>query len=103
MVIELATVTVAAGQQQEFGDAFGIAQQHLSRAPGCRSYQLLRCLEQPDRYVLQIEWDTLKSHTEVFRNSSAYQAFRELIYPFYIATPEVLHYEALQLPSISSV
>ncbi|MBV9389471.1 MAG: antibiotic biosynthesis monooxygenase [Chroococcidiopsidaceae cyanobacterium CP_BM_ER_R8_30] len=103
MVIELATVAVVEGQQQEFEQAFSIAQQYLTGATGYRSYRLLRCLEQPNRYVLQIEWDTLKSHTEDFRNSSAYQAFRQLVYSFYAGTPEVLHYEVLQLPSISSV
>ena len=97
MVIEIATMTVVPGRESEFEDAFRQAQRYLRASPHCLSYQLMACVEQPNRYVLYIRWDSLEGHTEAFRGSADYQEYRALIYPLYDAPPEVLHYREIAL------
>ncbi|MGI8827291.1 MAG: antibiotic biosynthesis monooxygenase family protein [Chloroflexota bacterium] len=92
MVIEIAVITIVPGQEKDFEVAFEKARAYLAASPGCLSYQLTRCIEHPTRYVLRNEWATLADHTEVFRGSDAYQAYRDLVYPYYGAPPDVLHY-----------
>jgi len=99
MVIELATITVIEGQEAAFEAAFATAQRYIAESPHSLSYALTRCIEHPSRYVLRIEWDTLKGHTEAFRGSAAFQEYRALLYPLYAAPPEVVHYNHVSLPA----
>lgn len=99
MVIELATITVAEGQETAFEAAFAVAQRYIAESPHSLAHMLTRCLEHPSRYVLRIEWDTLEGHTEAFRGSAAFQEYRALLYPLYAAPPEVVHYNQVSLPA----
>ena len=56
------------------------------------SLRLLRCLEQPSRYLLLIEWATLEAHTVGFRGSPLYGRWRELLHHFYDPFPTVIHF-----------
>ncbi|GAC1630889.1 MAG: antibiotic biosynthesis monooxygenase [Chloroflexota bacterium] len=101
MITEIATLTITPGREAEFETAFCAAQQYLADSPHCLSFQVLRCVEQPNRFVLRNVWDSLEGHTELFRGSPAYQEYRTLIYPLYAEPPEVLHYEDVPLPALS--
>jgi heme-degrading monooxygenase HmoA len=98
MVIEIATITVSEGQEAAFEQAFGVAQRYIAASLHALRYQLTRCIEIPNRYVLRIEWDSLEGHTEGFRASAAYQEYRALLYPLYAQPPEVVHYRQVPLP-----
>lgn len=98
MVIEIATITVAAGREAEFESAFGAAQRYIAASPQVIGYALTRCIEHPSRYILRIEWHSLEGHTEIFRGSPAYQEYRALLYPLYAGPPEVVHYTEVALP-----
>jgi heme-degrading monooxygenase HmoA len=63
--------------------------------PGFRSLKLDRCVEQPSRYLLLVEWDRLEDHTEGFRGSREYEMWRDLLHRFYDPFPAVEHYEPL--------
>jgi heme-degrading monooxygenase HmoA len=72
----------------------------LSKANGFKRYELRRCIESPDRYVLLIEWETLEAHTIGFRQSPAYAQWREIVGPFFAQAPFVEHFELVAaLPS----
>jgi heme-degrading monooxygenase HmoA len=93
MVLEHAVLEVGPGREAAFEDAFGQAQAIISNASGFRSLRLSRCLEQPNRYLLLVEWERLEDHTEGFRGSVAYQEWRRLLHHFYEPLPTVEHYE----------
>jgi heme-degrading monooxygenase HmoA len=63
--------------------------------PGFRSLALDRCIEQPKRYLLLVEWERLEDHTEGFRGSPQYGTWKELLHHFYEPFPVVEHYEAV--------
>jgi heme-degrading monooxygenase HmoA len=92
VVLEVAVLSVRAGQGAAFEAAFREARAILAASAGHRRHELRRCLETPDRYLLLVWWDTLESHTEGFRRSPGYERWRRLLHPFYDPFPEVEHY-----------
>jgi heme-degrading monooxygenase HmoA len=95
MILEHALLDVSGGREREFEEAFGRAKNIIAGASGVRSVRLERCLEQPNRYLLLVEWDTLEDHTEGFRGSAAYEEWRKLLHHFYDPFPTVTHFEAV--------
>lgn len=92
MILEHALLAVKPGEEQRFESAFAQAQQIIAGMPGYLSHQLQRCIEEPGRYLLLVEWERLEDHTEGFRQSPRYQEWRALLHHFYDPFPEVLHY-----------
>ena len=95
MILEVAALDVRPGQTDDFEEAFSEAQQIIASMPGFQRHELRRCIENPNRYLLLVEWDTLESHTEGFRKSAQYQRWRQLLHHFYDPFPVVEHYEAV--------
>jgi heme-degrading monooxygenase HmoA len=91
-VLEVAVLDVRPDETGAFEDAFREAQALLASSPGYQRHELRRCVEQQDRYVLLVWWDTLESHTEGFRGSPAYERWRALLHHFYDPFPTVEHY-----------
>lgn len=92
MVLEVAILNVRAGESEAFEAAFREAQRIIASIPGYQRHELRRCLEAQDRYLLLAWWDTVESHTVGFRESEAYQRWRELLHHFYDPFPVVEHY-----------
>ena len=95
MILEVAILDVKPGQQADFESAFNEAQTIISAMPGYLSHQLQRCLENSDRYILLVNWQTLEHHTRGFRESAEYQRWRELLHHFYDPFPQVEHYQTV--------
>jgi len=93
MVLEHAVLEVVPGQAAAFEEAFATAKTLISAAAGFRSLRLSRCVEEPNRYLLLVEWERLEDHTSGFRGSTAYQEWRSLLHHFYDPFPTVDHYE----------
>jgi heme-degrading monooxygenase HmoA len=95
MIFEHAVLQVRPGESDAFQDAFAEASPIIASMPGYRSHQLLRCIEDADRYLLLVEWDRLEDHTQGFRGSPEYQRWKALLHHFYDPFPEVGHYTKL--------
>jgi heme-degrading monooxygenase HmoA len=93
VILEHAVLEVITGEEQAFEEAFAEAKAIIASMPGFRSLRLERCIEQPSRYLLLVEWDRLEDHTEGFRASPDYETWRGLLHRFYDPFPEVDHYE----------
>jgi heme-degrading monooxygenase HmoA len=100
MILEVAVLDVRPDQTKQFETAFREAQKIISSMPGFLRHELRRCIEDPHRYLLLVDWDSLESHTEGFRGSAEYQRWRELLHHFYDPFPTVEHYE--KVPGASS-
>ncbi|HLN15157.1 MAG TPA: antibiotic biosynthesis monooxygenase [Acidimicrobiales bacterium] len=92
MILEHAALDVVPGREEAFVRAFGRAKHIIGGSPGFVSLRLERCLEQPGRFLLLVEWATLEDHTEGFRGSPAYEEWRSLLHHFYDPFPVVEHY-----------
>lgn len=92
MILEVAILDVVPGQESEFQASFAKAQAFLSIMSGYISHDLRRCIENPARYILLVQWEKLEDHTEGFRGSAAYQEWKSLLHHFYEPFPVVEHY-----------
>ena len=96
MILELADIRIHPGKGSEFDAAIqrGIAEM-ISGAKGFRGFKVNKGIESPERYILQIFWDTLENHTVDFRESAAFPAWRAIVGPFFAAPPVVEHFTLL--------
>ena len=92
MMLEHAILPVKAELSEAFEAAFRDAVPLIAGMPGFHNLRLARCIERPDHYLLLVEWARLEDHTEGFRRSPEYTAWRELLHPFYDPFPLVEHY-----------
>lgn len=92
-ILEVAILQVIPTQTDAFEHAFAQAQRIISRSPGYLSHELQKCLEKPSQYILLVRWEKLTDHTEGFRQSAAYQEWKQLLHHFYDPFPTVEHYE----------
>lgn len=95
MVLEHAVLEVIPTEEADFESAFAEARKIIAGSPGFRSLRLSRGVEQPHRYLLLVEWDTLEAHTEGFRGSPGYQTWSQLLHHFYDPFPTVEHYRSV--------
>jgi heme-degrading monooxygenase HmoA len=98
MILEHAVLQVRPGQPAEFESAFAKASPIIASMKGYHSHQLLNCVEDADRYLLLVEWETLEDHTVGFRGSPEYQEWKALLHHFYDPFPTVDHYRPLEAP-----
>ena len=93
MILELADIRIQPGQQAAFDEAIARALATvISKAKGFKSFSVNKGIENPERYVLQIQWETLENHTVDFRGSAAFADWRAIVGPFFAAPPVVEHF-----------
>lgn len=93
MIVERALVAVRPGSGPAFEAAVARGAPHVAGSIGFRSLSLHRGIEQPDRYLLLIEWDSVEDHTVGFRGSEAFTRWRAEIGPYLDGDPDVEHYD----------
>ncbi|MCX3266034.1 antibiotic biosynthesis monooxygenase family protein [Pedobacter agri] len=92
MILEVAILNIQAGLSADFEKAFKEAQKIIASMDGYISHQLKKCLEETDKYILLVNWETLEAHTEGFRGSTEYLDWKKLLHHFYEPFPIVEHY-----------
>ncbi len=94
MILELADIRIHPGHNAAFEEAIarGIATV-IGRAKGFKGAKVNRGVESPERYVLQVFWDTLEDHTVAFRGGPLFAEWRAIVGPFFAAPPVVEHFE----------
>ena len=94
MILELADIRIHPGQQAAFDEAIERGLKTVaSRAKGMQGFKVNKGIESPERYILQIFWDTLEDHTVGFRESPLFAEWRAIVGPFFASPPNVEHYE----------
>lgn len=95
MILEAAVLNVRFGEEDAFEQAFRSASPLIASASGYLSHRLQRCVETKGRYLLLVQWETMEAHTIGFRQSAAYQQWKQQLHHFYDPFPIVEHYESL--------
>jgi heme-degrading monooxygenase HmoA len=94
MILEVADIRIRTGQQTDFEKAVQIALATVfPKAHGFQHHSFHRCIESPDRYVLQLTWETLEDHTVAFRGSPLFTQWRAMVGDFFAQPPHVEHFE----------
>ena len=96
MILEIAEIRIAPGQQAAFDEAIQRGLTTVaSQAKGFRGWKVNKGIESPERYVLHIFWDTLEDHTVGFRGGPLFSQWRAIVGPFFAAPPVVEHFTLL--------
>lgn len=92
-VLEVAILDVKASHSKAFEAAFNEAEKYIMDTKGYISHELKACIENSNRYILLVNWETLEAHNKGFRESDNYQHWKELLHHFYDPFPVVEHYQ----------
>jgi heme-degrading monooxygenase HmoA len=96
MILEIADIRIHPGRQAEFDEAIQRGLRTvIGQAKGFNGYKVNKGIESPERYILQIFWDTLEDHTVAFRQSPAFAEWRAIVGPFFAQPPVVEHFSLL--------
>ena len=95
MILEVAQLNVRPGQASSFELAFEEARSIISARDGFISLELQRCIEDDNKYILLVNWETLENHTVGFRESTEYLEWKRLLHHFYDPAPTVEHYASV--------
>lgn len=93
MILEVATLNIKKGLCADFENNFKKAESIISSMKGYISHQLKKCIEEDNKYILLVNWETIEDHEIGFRHSDAYQEWKALLHHFYEPFPTVEHYK----------
>lgn len=93
MVLEVAILEVKQGHAVAYEKSFKKASKIISAQKGYISHELKKCIEQSDKYILLVQWETIEDHEIGFRQSESYQEWKQILHHFYEPFPVVEHYQ----------
>ncbi|MDT0344635.1 group II truncated hemoglobin [Streptomyces litchfieldiae] len=91
--VEYIRYRIPTGGGPAFEEAYRRAAVPLAAAPECVDFELTRCVEEPESYILRIRWTSVEAHLEGFRRGEHFGAFFAEIRPYVSAIEEMRHYE----------
>ena len=94
MVIEQALFHIIDGQQMAFEKKFYELSDIFRNARGCEKFKLIRGIENPQNYVLQIYWTDLATHIDVFMKTDEFRHWFIAMKPFLARKIDMQHYES---------
>ena len=95
MILEVAILNIKEGAEIDFENDFKNASKFISAIKGYLNHSLSKCIEQKNKYLLLVNWDTLNDHTIGFRQSNEYLEWKRLLHPYYDPFPIVGHYDTI--------
>jgi quinol monooxygenase YgiN len=94
MVIEYIRYTIPQEHGPALEAAYRKAGTSLDASEHCFGYEISRGIEEPEHYVVRIEWDSLEGHERGFRSGPGFADFFAAVKPFFDQITEMRHYEA---------
>lgn len=102
MIIEYIRYTISDDRAESFQTAYQAASRALDASSHCLAYELAQGVEQPDHWILRIDWDSLEGHEQGFRSSPEFRSFFQAVRPFFDDIQEMKHYQETEVVSRSS-
>jgi quinol monooxygenase YgiN len=92
VVIEYIRYTVGSDRAAEFEQGYRQASVVLEADEHCLGYEVARGVEEPEHFVVRIEWDSVEGHEQGFRASTRFGEFFKAVQPFFEQIEEMKHY-----------
>ncbi|WP_199243275.1 putative quinol monooxygenase [Vitiosangium sp. GDMCC 1.1324] len=93
MIVEYIRYKVEPGTGESLIQAYEAASESLRASPHCQGFELTRCAESPETFMLRILWDSAEGHLKGFRTSREFGSFFQAVKPFVKSIEEMRHYE----------
>lgn len=94
MVLEIARLKIRDDAVDAFAAGIQTGKDVIGSQPGCGSVRLLRCAEDPQQFLLFVEWEDIDRHMN-FRQSEDFMRYRSTVQHTFAEEPSYLHYIAL--------
>lgn len=98
MIVEYIRYAVPTDRAEEFEAAYDRAGRVLQADPHCLRFEVARGVEEPEHFVVRIEWDSVEGHEHGFRTSPQFTEFFAAVKPFFGNIQEMKHYEVRTAP-----
>lgn len=99
MIVEYIRYKIPVEKQRSFEAAYAEASATLEASAHCLHYELSHGVEDPENYVLRIEWDSQEGHERGFRGSPEFKTFFRAVKPFFDNIQEMRHYAPTSISS----
>jgi heme-degrading monooxygenase HmoA len=93
MIVEYIRYKIDQSRTGEFEEAYRRAGALLDSSTHCRRWEAARCVDEPGKQIVRIEWDSAEGHLQGFRQSADFKPFLEATQPFYKDIEEMTHYQ----------
>ena len=95
MITEIALLNIRKEESKAFEKSFAAAKTIIASMKGYIEHELLKCMEEENKYLLIVRWQKIEDHTEGFRRSEEYKEWKKLLHHYYEPFPVVEHYEQI--------
>ncbi len=93
MIVEYIRYNIEDDKKDAFLQAYTSASAQLDNSEYCLGYELTQCEEEPQSFILRIEWTSTEDHLNGFRKSSDFPEFLQHVRPFFNNIREMNHYQ----------
>ena len=91
MVTEFAQIEVKPGMESAFLAGAAKSRSLFLAAEGCFGMGVQRSVEEPHKFLLMAQWESVDDHMVTFRESPAFQEWRDNVGHCFAAPPVVWH------------
>lgn len=92
MIVEYLRYKIDAARQDQFISDYKAAASPLLASPYALSLDICQCVEDPEQFILRIEWSSADDHLKGFRGSVDFKNFFVHIKPYLNDIVEMRHY-----------
>lgn len=93
MIIEYIRYQVPQANHADFLQAYQDAGGDLAASGHCQRYEISQGVEEPDNFIVRIEWDSLEGHEKGFRTGPQFGPFFAKVKPYFSNIREMKHYQ----------
>jgi quinol monooxygenase YgiN len=97
MTIEYIRYKIPSETREAFFNSYIKAGESLRASDYCLGYELTHGEEEPENFILRIEWTSLEDHINKFRKSDAFKAFYQDVAPYFGNIQEMKHYDLTEV------
>lgn len=95
MVLEIAHYTAQPGKAEDFQAGLLKGIEIIRKAKGCMSATPRRQIEDPEQFIVMIEWETLEDHTVGFRGSPQFLEYRSHLAGLFVEPILAPHFQEI--------
>lgn len=91
--VEIIRYDIPQNERSNFEKAYAEAGKYLQASKYCSGYEIIHGNDEPNNYIVIINWTSKEEHLQGFRKSAEFMPFFNLVKPFYNNIKEMKHYD----------
>jgi len=91
--VEIIRYDISESERGNFEKAYTEAGKYLQASEYCLGYEVIHGNDEPNHYIVIINWTSKDEHLQGFRKSAEFMPFFNLVKPFYNSIKEMKHYD----------